>query len=216
MLVFLSAHCIFEFNLTYGLMLFIMCILLDEAKIKDYSFSLDISPVIISSAIALCAGIYFSLPLFAEFIDNHEVANKLYPFYTEAKIALLSDTDDTDKAAKLSNEIISQNKTCALAYYAKAMLADFDGDYKKMIEYGKKAIELDYFNIEEYSNYTLLLYDGLINGTIEDYVLCSEEMYKMEDYMNAALNKLSPLGKKIKDQPELSLTEDMKLILDAL
>ena len=96
------------------------------------------------------------------------------------------------------------------------MVADINEDYDKMVRYAKEAIQHYYFNIDEYSNFTLLLYDGLLYGDTEDYLLCAKEMSSMESYMKEAMGKLSPLGKKIKDQPELQLTEDMLQILDAM
>ena len=84
------------------------------------------------------------------------------------------------------------------------------------IKYGKKAIELDYFNIEEYENYTVLLYDGLMSGDDEVYEKCRQEVFKLPTYMDKAKSKLSRLGKKIKDQPQLELTDTMLQLMEAL
>ena len=215
-LFLLFAHGLFDFDLAFGSILFIMLMILDDISWKTFDLSLKPLYSIVPSSIAIFIGLYFAVPLGAERINNHGLANQLYPLYTEAKLSLLSETDDSDVANQLADEILAQNQTCALAYYAKAMVADINEDYEEMVRYAKEAIRHDYFNIDEYSNFTLLLYDGLLYGDTEDYLLCAKEMSNMESYMKEAMGKLSPLGKKIKDQPELQLTEDMLQILDAM
>ncbi|MCH5267983.1 MAG: O-antigen ligase family protein [Lachnospiraceae bacterium] len=165
-------------------------------------------------------GCYFSVPLIARYQNHMEIAVKWYPWDTEAKLKILSELEDTEKADNLADEILRQNDTCALAYYAKAMVADFSYDYENMIHYQKKSIERNYFNHEAYSNYTYMLYNGLCYAIDNDdeavYTLCSEELLKLPSYMDDAKDRLSKLGKMINDQPDLEPDEDMIKIIDAI
>lgn len=214
MILFLFLHGLFDFDLAFGSMFFVLMLILDDISIKDIKISSQY--ICITACAFIIIGGYFTIPLVAKHLHNDRLANSTYPWHTEAKLELLSASSDASEVEKLADEILKQNKTCSLAYYAKAMIADINGDYDKVIKYGKTAISYDYFNIDEYQNYTLLLYDGLISEVPGAYKKCEKEMYMMETYMKEAKEKISPLGLKIKDQPELTLTSDMIQILEAL
>ncbi|MCR4843300.1 MAG: hypothetical protein K5840_08575, partial [Eubacterium sp.] len=162
------------------------------------------------------AGVYLCVPLAAFKAGNTELTLRLYPSHTEALIAELSETEDADEAKALAEGILSHNKYCALAWYAKAMVADIDGDYDAMIKYGRRAIDLDYFNVEEYRNYVNLLYDGLISGDEDAYEKCRQEVLALPDLMDENMQKLSPLGKMIDDQPELTVDDTLRELIDAV
>lgn len=148
-----------------------------------------------------------------------DLAIKWYPWDTEAKLALLSESEDVLKANQMADGILQQNDTCALAYYAKAMVANCNNNYKKMIRYQKKAISRNYFNHDVYLNYAHMLYDGLCYAVETDndqiYAMCKKELDALPEYMQSAKKRLGKLGKMIHDQPDLELDEEMQKIIEA-
>ena len=217
MILVLFLHGLMDFDMTFSIMMLIMLMMLDQVKLDK--LKVIKWPKTVYTAIAgvfIVLGAYMCIPTIAKFADNDQLAKDTYPWYTEAKLKLISESSDLDQVDRLSSEVLAQNKTCALAYYAKAMVANCNNKYDDMIKYGKKAIEMDYFNIEEYENYTVLLYDGLMSGDDEVYEKCRQEVFKLPTYMDKAKSKLSRLGKKIKDQPQLELTDTMLQLMEAL
>ena len=112
---------------------------------------------------------------------------------------------------------ISQNTTCALAYYAKAMVAYCEDGYEEVIYYQKEAIARDYFSYNVYLNYAYMLYEGMAYYEDLDkrmYDICRTEILHIPDYLKEAEAGISRLGSMIDDQPELSLEEELCGILE--
>lgn len=162
--------------------------------------------------------LYLSVPLIARYQEKMNLAIQWYPWDTEAKLALLSESEEVGKVNRLADEILQQNDTCALAYYAKAMVANCNNDYKKMIQYQKESIARSYFSHESYRNYAYMLYDGLYyaaeTGDEQVYAMCKKEMEKLPSYMESAKKRLGKLGKMIRDQPDLEVDEEMREIME--
>ena len=132
----------------------------------------------------------------------------------------MSETEDVEEAERLANEILHQNDTCSLAYYAKAMAANYTNNYPQMIKYQKEAISRDYFNHEVYVNYLYMLYDGICYAMETDhqeiYTMCRKEIIDVPSYMRSAERQMGKLGRKINDQPDLTVDEEMKRIIEAV
>lgn len=162
--------------------------------------------------------LYLSVPLIARYQEDMTTAIRWYPWDTEAKLALLSESEDIDRVNQLANEILQQNETCSLAYYAKAMVANCNNNYKKMIQYQKESIARNYFSHEVYLNYAYMLYDGISyatetnNGNV--YAMCQKELNALPQYMHATKRMLGKLGKMITDQPDLEIDDEMQKIIE--
>lgn len=222
-------HGLLDFDLAYGAIQCIVFMIMNNRTI-EYGRQKKTIPEktictvkrqwLIVFSILFIAGAYLSVPLIARYRDCTEIAVTWYPWDTEAKLTILSETEDAMKADNLADEILQQNDTCALAYYAKAMAADCNDDYEKMIQYQKKSIERNYFSHEAYSSYAYMLYDGACYALETDnetvYSMCREEILKLPSYMEAAKKRLGKLGKMIHDQPDLEPDEDMQKIIGAV
>ncbi len=216
-------HGLLDFDLTYTVMLSIVIMLMDDVRCVGKaawltgSYPLKKQWMTALAVICMGAGLYLSVPTVAEYNGNHALAVRIYPWYTDANLYLLSEQEDIGEAERLADRVLAQNDTCALAYYAKAFAAYCRDDYLEVIRYQKKAIDRDYFNYEEYANYATMLYDGVISGTDEEVrKQCRRELMDIPAQLEAAKNRVSFLGSKIKDQPELELDEGMQDLLSLL
>lgn len=218
-------HGLLDFDLSYSIMLCIVFMIMEEAEWKHFKYLREarylIKPqcAVISLVFGMVVCIYISIPLLYYYNNNMEMAEKYYPWYTEAKLSLLSESEDIDEVEQLAEEILNGNDTCTLAYYAKAMAAYCEDDYEKVILYQREAIARDYFNYDVYLNFAYMLYDGVLyyeNTDEKMYETCRKELLKIPDYLEDAEGKLSRLGSMIDDQPELSvdgkLYEMLKMI----
>lgn len=176
-------HGLFDFDLAYTCMLLLMLIIIDEAKLypqvkeqEENSTSIGMmrrsswhvpewkipgKAAFIPLIIVMLGCIYVSVPFIALYVNDVDTAISSYPFYTEAKLIKLSETSDADEALVLADEILEQNDTCALAWYAKAMTAYLADDYEAVILYQREAIEREPFNSESYDAYEYMLSEGV-------------------------------------------------------
>ena len=218
-------HGLLDFDLSYRVMLCIVFLIMEETEwhlskdsCKKEHFIRKKS-VVIPLMLVMVICIYISIPLISYYHNNMEVAEKWYPWYTEAKLVVVSESKDAEEVDQLADEIISQNTTCVLAYYAKAMAAYCEDDYEKVIHYQKEAIARDYFNYDMYLNYAYMLYEGMLFYEDTDekmYDICRTEILHIPDYLREAENKVSKLGSMIDDQPGLSLEKELRGILEEI
>lgn len=236
MLLALFLHGLMDYDLSFTSMLLILLMILWEVKgpwekkvglsqtANDKSMSrlaekkvANLSIILgLVSLVFIGVGAYFSIALTAEHFGDPALAYSMYEPHTQAKLALLSETEDAREADMLAESILKQNSTCSLAYYKKAVIADYAGDYDEMIRYGKLAIENNFFRQIEYERYAKLLYDGLMTCQSEVYEKCASELKQIEHYMEIAMNRLSYYGERINEQPNLHVTTDMQEILDEI
>ena len=209
-------HGLFDFDLAYTSILLILLLIMTDVKLLDKSFKVSVKAAFIPMIVVMLSCAYMSIPLIAFYNDDVETAVRMYPYYTEAKLTELSKTYSVDKAKKLADEIISQNNTCSLAWYAKATAAYMEDDYDHVIEYQREAISKEPFNREYYDSYEYMLSDGVeyYKNMIEDdsenlseyenkLATVKTELDEIPHYKEKAKNRLSKWGRMIDDQPEL-------------
>lgn len=219
-------HGLLDFDLSYGSFLCVMLLIMVEVPISSVqreqssimtwnSLKRRVTIGILAMWSIVC--VYFSVPLLAYYNGDAKMAVQWYPWYTEAKLVLLSESEDVDEVEKLADEILKQNDTCALAYAAKAMVAYCEDDYTDVICYQKKAIDRNYYSYEEYNNYAYMLYDGVIFSEKEQTIqMCKAELYNIPQYLEDAKSRLSKLGAMIDDQPQLEVDEELTMILEEI
>ena len=225
-LLVIFLHGLLDFDLAYSVILCLVFMVMDDRMIiwKDGKISRMINirgkQWLAVFWVLLFGALYLSVPLIARYQEKMNLAIRWYPWDTEAKLALLSESEDVRRVERLADEILQQNDTCALAWYAKAMAANCNNQYKKMIRYQKESIARNYFSHEAYLNYAYMLYDGLYYaaeaGDEQVYAMCKKEMERLLSYMESAKKRLGKLGKMIHDQPNLEVDEEMQEIMETI
>lgn len=223
-LLVIFIHGLLDFDLAYGAILCIVFMIMDDQVIIHNSKRINKTVYLTGKqwyavfSVLFLGAIYLSIPLIERYQGQMEIALKWYPWDTEAKLTLLSELEDVERVNQLADEILQQNDTCSLAYYAKAMVANCNNDYKKMILNQKESISRDYFNHEVYTNFMYMLYDGICYSVTTNnekiYNMCKKEIIALPSYMQSAKRRLGKLGKMINDQPDLTVDKEMEKIIE--
>lgn len=211
-LFMISAHACFDFDLQFiaVFMIFIACFDTDsgkEIKINYKKFALP----------SLCV---FSVFMFYMFLSqallafgDSESSYKLYPFSGETKIKMLTKTEDIAEVNRIADEILESNEYASVAYSAKSRYYYSLGDFENMIRYKDLAIKYAPLSSEEYEDYLYMLLVGVQlysnAGDTESADYCKNKIVTVyNDFLNMR-NRLSALGKKIKDQPDFELSKEI-------
>jgi hypothetical protein len=156
---------------------------------------------------------YFTIPFVMEYIGDYEMAVKFYSGYTEAKCSLLLETEDANKVSELADDILASNAHVSEAYDAKSLVAYSEGDIEKFCLYKEKVLELDKYDITQYEDYVLLLYEAAMEaydiGDEELVDFCFERADSVPQKLLEELKEnTSPLAYKIQDQPVFEMFGD--------
>lgn len=209
----ICAHTCFDFNFQYVAIFMIFIMLLDYKDGKKYEFSpskiVNISLAITLSISFLYIGIAQALCQFRQ----HELSNKIYPWYTQNHVVLLTDCEDFEKIEALADIIIKNNEYVSLAYNAKARCVYMQGDFENVVKYMDKAIKTSPFTKVTYDDYCQMLLNGvyLYEEVDDDYSaqFCLEKYNKVKETLEKNDERLSSLGKMINEQPETELSEEI-------
>lgn len=205
------AHAMMDFDLQFVSIFILLCMAADSGGGKIYELSSRALSVPFALLIPLCS--YFGAVFLLYGIHNYTAANRLFPLYTEAKIALLTNAEETGELDTIADGILSRNKYVSVAYSAKAKAAYSKGDFKNVIEYKEQAIKYAPYQISEYNEYCYMLIVGirLYNKSGDSYSAeyCKNKLLDIPLSLKEVKEKTDPLAYKIKDKPELELSKDI-------
>ena len=135
----------------------------------------------------------------------------MLPNYTEAKIGILTEQQETIKANRYANEIIKNNKHVSIAYNIKALNELENENYSKVCEYKEKAIELNKYSSKEYEDYIILLskiLDKTVrNGDGENTLKYINKVLEIPNMVEQVENNTTSLAKKIRDSSKIELND---------
>lgn len=200
----ISAHSLFDFDLQFiGIfMLFISVLYKNEGK--EITLSRKVPCGIILCVFAVIS-LYFGTAQVLYYSGNPLAANALYPAYTDAKSALLSEAEESADITVLADEITDLNEYSAAAYSARGIAAFSKGDMAVMMEQMELAIEKAPFSYSNYEAYAYMLINGVYlyeqAGDEQSARVLKNKLFDLADELHSLDEKLSPLGKKIVDQP---------------
>lgn len=213
LILVVSAHTCFDFNFQYVaiFMLFVMLLDYNEGTKKELNVSKALNTTI-SIALAVLFT-YIGTAQALTYFKNYEISNKLYPWNTENHMAMLSESSELSEKENLADQVIKNNGHLALAYDIKAKIAYSKGDFAKVIEYKEKSIEVSPFTYSSYEDYCYMLINGiyLYEKYDDEYSanVCKKELLLTVQKLSENNEKLSKLGKMIKDQPKVQLPDEI-------
>ena len=215
-------HSLLDFDLQYMAMGFLFLLAADYKKTGSGKAlaKKNQKGVLRAGAVSmLLVSACFLVPLLAEYGDNHELAVKLYPHYTEPLIDLLWQSSSQEEGERLADQILEQNSYCYQAYDAKALAALNKKDYEDVVRYKKLAIANNPYEIIEYIDYISLLSEIIYRcneeGEMEQMAVYIKEIKEIPQMLQDVRNRTSLLGWKIQDKPELELPEEYKEYVQA-
>lgn len=218
-LVTIFLHSLFDFDFQFISILFVLVLTLDFEVFEVKQIKVNKVHSCVTLPLALLS-IYFAAINILFLGGKFSTVEKIYGNDTQSKIYLLQSEENEYIAKQYADEIIEDNGMLAIAYDYKANLAFEDGDFEKVIEYKKKAIECAPYNLEEYLDYLDKLFVGIrLYTNVSEYSsaeICIKEAKKVKKQLEKQKTETSSLAWKIQDKPQLDLPQEYEEILNSL
>lgn len=211
--VSICAHSFFDFDLQFLSIFFLLILLLDHSSKKTIVIKKRRGVLNGALLVLLVINIYMGIHLSLAYFEQNTAADKLYPYNTDVKIALLENEDDLAKANEISDDILKQNTSTPIPYSVKAKYYYSIGDFNSLIETKRIVIQKNPFKYYEYEEYCYMLINGITlyqkSGDTQSVEYCQQELINVKNALATNLSTLSELGKKIDMQPQSSLPDDI-------
>ncbi|MBR3144664.1 MAG: O-antigen ligase family protein [Clostridia bacterium] len=205
-------HSCFDFDLQFISIFFILILLMKQNAGKKIIIK---STFMINSSLVLLmlVNIYMGIALSLANFGARQASDKIYSFNTENKIAMLEKEEDVETAVEIAQEIQNQNTYSYIPYSVMAKYYYSVGDFTQLIENKNAVFERNPFDYKEYEEYCrMLIYGIMLYSNANDKTsvkYCQNELVSTVDLLESNRDRLSNLGKKIKDQPKTKLPEDI-------
>lgn len=220
LLLVISAHTCFDFNFQFLAIFMIFILLLDYKEGKEITIKTSKIASVTLSIIMVVAFAYISVAQGLSYFNQYSLSNSIYPWNTQNHMMLLKEIEDYNESEELADKIIKNNSYVALAYDIKARNAYSKGDFKSTIEYKEKAIETSPFTYNTYENYCYMLINGIYlyekNNDTYSADICKKELIATVKLLEENSQRLSELGKMIKDQPKTRLPDKVLKYVEEL
>lgn len=212
-------HCLFDFDLQFISMFFILLLFLNYNDGKQLELKKG-AVFVFSFVITGLLSLYFAVALGLAHFGFNQAADSMFPGNTQNKVDLLIAEDDIVAQNEIADRIISQNEYVQIAYSAKARYAFSQGDFESLISYKNKIFQIAPFSYDEYEDYCYMLIQGiqLYKQAGDEYSteVCEQQLLKTADRLDRLDDKLSNLGRKIVDQPKTDLPDDIVKYINSL
>lgn len=212
-------HCLFDFDLQFISMFFILLLFLNYNDGKQFELKKG-AVFVFSFVITGLLSLYFAVALGLAHFGFNQAADSMFPGNTQNKVDLLIAEDDIVTQNEIADRIISQNEYVQIAYSAKARYAFSQGDFESLISYKNKIFQIAPFSYDEYEDYCYMLIQGiqLYKQAGDEYSteVCEQQLLKTADRLDRLDDKLSNLGRKIVDQPKTDLPDDIVKYINSL
>lgn len=212
-------HCLFDFDLQFISMFFILLLFLNYNDGKQLELKKG-TVFVFSFVITGLLSLYFAVALGLAHFGFNQAADSMFPGNTQNKVDLLIAEDDIVTQNEIADRIISQNEYVQIAYSAKARYAFSQGDFESLISYKNKIFQIAPFSYDEYEDYCYMLIQGiqLYKQAGDEYSteVCEQQLLKTADRLDRLDDKLSNLGRKIVDQPKTDLPDDIVKYINSL
>lgn len=222
MLIIMLLHMLFEFDMQFLVLHFIWVMLLEDTEGRTIFLKVEKAKIVtaITTFIMITLFAYFGIATYAEKIGKYEMTLELLPNKTNASVQKMLQEQDEKEAEKLANTILKQNPYIGAAYKVKANNAYYAGNWEQMIEYQKKAITLNRYDITEYEEYILYISQALEQTIRQEKQEETKYLIKEAKQITAILENTKqtthPLAYQIIDKPQLEFRGETKQYLEML
>lgn len=212
-LIVILLHSLLDYDLQFLVMWFVLILFLDLGKLCECRMSniAQIAVGMVSCTVLLgtaCVGLsdwFYVTNQYAE-------SAKVYKGNTLSKISMLGEIKSMEKLQDKAEEILAANEHVAIAYSAKARALFSEGDVEGFIKNKLTAIDLAPYEYEEYTDYLdMLAYctgEYAKQKDMESANMCLTRAENVLDMLKKVEKKTSSLGWKIKDKPQVVLSDE--------
>ena len=212
-IVSICAHSFFDFDLQFLSVFFLLILLLDHSGGKTCTIRKNSNVLNCVLALMFIVNVYMSIHLSLAYFEQNRAADRLYPFNTDVKTALLENESDLELANSICDDILKQNTASPIPYSVKAKYYYSIGDFNTLIQTKRTVIQKNPFKYYEYEEYCNMLINGISlytrSGDQESVKYCQQELINVKNALETNMSKLSDLGKKIDMQPQTKLPDDI-------
>lgn len=218
-LITMFLHMMIDFDLQFIVMFLVLASMQDLSKQKKMEIVVHKSILIFILLIGLILGYaYIGIASFANYIDKNDLAISMLSNYTEAKIGLLVNQTNLDRANTIANKVLESNENIAVAYNVKASYELEKQNYEKACTYKEKAIFLDKYNSGEYEDYVVLI-SRILENTVKTndkektnkYI---KKVLEIENMIEKTKENTTSLAEKIRDDSNIELNEQTKKYIE--
>ncbi len=212
-IVSICAHSFFDFDLQFISVFFLLLLLLDHSGGKTVVLRKKRGLLNCVLAVLCVVNIYMGIHLSLAYFEQNKIADKLYPFNTDVKIALLENEQDLNTANEICDKILNQNTASPIPYSVKAKYYYSIGDFPSLIETKRLVIQKNPFKYYEYEEYCYMLVNGISlyqkAGDTQSVEYCKQELVNVKKALETNIATLSKLGKSIDMQPTSQLPDEI-------
>lgn len=220
LLILIVAASLFDFHLQFIIISLIMIQTLDigEPFPIHKKNALRCGIGIIGTFVVLWA--IMATAFFMDYMENRALALKLYPWNTDARIKQLMVENKTSTLETTADLILKQNKHIALAYEAKAIIAQKNKDLDSMVSYEIEALKNEPYEINAYERYLEMLSVEIEAANAQkDWKTLRQlagEALKIPKMLDAVKTKTDSRAYAIDEKPELQLDQSYQIYLEQL
>ena len=212
LVIVMGLHCLFDFDMQFvSISMLLLLAMSGESGGKPFLLR---SP----AAVRLGCGVLAALCLYLgaasglHYLKNDRAAAAIYPGYTEAWVQVLSQTEDPAEMEAVADRILGLNDQISIAWSAKARCAFARGEIGQMIDCKKKAISLQRYFVDEYTDYFDMLETGMLlyrqAGDEDSARFCLDELRQIPELLDRVRTETSALGWRIQNQPVTTLPQE--------
>ncbi len=206
------AHACFDFDLQFAAVFMLLATVMADTSVKEITLrrkGVFATVATVLTALSLYVGTAQGLGLFM----RTEAAYAMYPISQTIAVNRLNGLENAADREALADTILERNADVPMAYLHKAANAYAKGDFGQVIRHMDRALELAPFSTENYRQYAQWLRIGALlyeqAGSPSSADICNKKLVEVANRLEALPERLSPLGQKIKDQPDTSLPEEL-------
>ena len=232
LVVIVALHCAVDFDLQFlsVLLLFPLLAAYPEKSVirqKRRGRKSRLKQAVCAAAVCciLCGG-YLSAATGLEAAGRYSAAFRLYPGLTVSEISLMRQAAEAEDEASLAaaeayaRDLIKKNKYIAVSYDVAAQAELRAGNDAAALELKEESIRCAPYTQREYLDLFSVLYQAIRHADAQNDLprlreYC-EELVALPARIGAALDRMSPLGKRITDQPDLSLPAEYKEYINSV
>ena len=210
LLVFISIHALFDFDLQFMYLLVVLAMCFDYGKLK--SFTITENPMIkVWKNVILCLNMHiFITGLFLAKGYNEIVVN-LYP-HTSAQVLILAETTSQQEGVDLAKKILSHNEKIFEAELALARIYGLNAMWEEAFIHMDKAIELNPRDMGYYEEFAELYYSAASfyyeQEQYEQVKECCRKILSVTDKVQNVKQSTLPEAYRMMWEQDFSLTSE--------
>lgn len=215
----MAAHAVLDFDFQYVAVFMLFLLLLDLKGGKRKELRLPAGGAVAAAAMSLLFA-YVGTAQGLIYFKRYAAAETIYPWDTKLCAELMAQSADMSEKEKYADKIIKSNDKVWMAHETKAFAAFSDGNFDCVIESMETALKTSPFTYKLYEDYCAMLIRGIglyeKAGDANSAAFCREKLLQTADRLEKLPEKLSPLGRMIRDQPKTDLPAETAEYINAL